>query len=194
MLAMSSHSFAAYDESELGDLSGDIANPSLLIVLSDLILSDSEGNVIEIIKADNTISGTVGNNGNTGATNGSDADVFRFSFIPSVTLSAINVISSSGDDQSFIGYAAGQSFSGQTASDVDGFTLFGNSSGNILDELIGGPVSGGDHVFWIQETANLVQSYELEFVFDTTPVPVPAAVWLFGSGILALMGLRVRRG
>mgnify|MGYP005733338927 FL=1 len=120
--------------------------------------------------------------------------MFRFSFIPSVTLSAINVISSSGDDQSFIGYAAGQSFSGQTASDVDGFTLFGNSSGNILDELIGGPVSGGDHVFWIQETANLVQSYELEFVFDTTPVPVPAAVWLFGSGILALMGLRVRRG
>ena len=133
MLAMSSHSFAAYDESELGDLSGDIANPSLLIVLSDLILSDSEGNVIEIIKADNTISGTVGNNGNTGATNGSDADVFRFSFMPSVTLSAINVISSSGDDQSFIGYAAGQSFSGQTASDVDGFTLFCNSSGNILD-------------------------------------------------------------
>jgi hypothetical protein len=135
---LGSFAFAAYDENTLGDLSGDIANPSFLIVLSDIIVSDFEGNVIQIIEADSTISGTVGNNGNTGATNGSDADIFRFSLSPNVTLSAINVISSSGDDLSFIAYVAGQFLSGQAQSDIDGFTLFGNDSGNILDDLAGG--------------------------------------------------------
>ena len=54
----------------------------------------------------------------------------------------------------------------------------------------GGSITGGDHTFWIQETANLVQSYELEFVFDATPVPVPAAAWLFLSAFGVLTGFR----
>jgi hypothetical protein len=32
-----------------------------------------------------------------------------------------------------------------------------------------------------------------ELVIDVTPVPVPAAVWLFGSGLLGLVGVARRR-
>ncbi len=30
-------------------------------------------------------------------------------------------------------------------------------------------------------------------VQDTTPTPIPAAAWLFGSGLLGLVGLRRRQ-
>ena len=32
-----------------------------------------------------------------------------------------------------------------------------------------------------------------EVGFNTSPVPVPAAVWLFGSGLIALLGLKRKR-
>ncbi|MCW8923409.1 MAG: VPLPA-CTERM sorting domain-containing protein [Gammaproteobacteria bacterium] len=36
-------------------------------------------------------------------------------------------------------------------------------------------------------------TYEANFSFDTNPVPVPAAVWLFGSGLLGLVGVARRK-
>ena len=41
------------------------------------------------------------------------------------------------------------------------------------------------------ETFNLADYYEL--VFSPVPVPVPAAVWLFGSALLGLAGFSKRR-
>jgi hypothetical protein len=34
--------------------------------------------------------------------------------------------------------------------------------------------------------------YSIELTYDTPPVPVPAAAWLFGSGLLGLAGLKRR--
>ncbi|MGB5323796.1 MAG: VPLPA-CTERM sorting domain-containing protein [Pseudomonadales bacterium] len=170
-LTASSFVGASYDESVSGDLSGSLSSPTVISI--DL---------------QNIITGTVGNNGNTGATNGSDADYFSFSLSETQTIAAINVISSSGDDVSFIGYTQGLGFSGQTSGDIDGNVFFGAMSGNILPGLSGGPLTGGNYSFWIQETSNLVQSYSIDFVISQ--VPVPAAAWLFGSGLIALAKFR----
>lgn len=155
---------ASYDEGVSGDLSGSFASPTAIT-----------------IEATNILTGTVGANGNTGATDGTDADYFSFSLNPSQTLEAINVISSTGDNVSFFGYTAGLGFTGQGSGDIDGFVLFGASSGDVISSLVGGPVTGGDHSFWIQETTAVTQSYSLEFVI--TEVPLPAAVWMFAAAL-----------
>ena len=62
-----------------------------------------------------------------------------------------------------------------------GFTVFGSSQSRASDTT-------GNVVNWIssQYTANALVTYEY------TPVPIPAAVWLLGSGVIGLAGLRRR--
>lgn len=188
VLSISSISSASYDETVSGDLSGDIANPTFLITP---------------LNGSSIVKGSVGNNGNSGATNGNDADIFTFSLGAQTTLIEINVLSvmsNSFENQSFMGYKAGTFFSGQTSSDIDGGVLFSNASSNILPALSFNPIgtndfNGGNHSFWIQETSDIIQSYELEFVFETTAVPIPAAGLLFFNalGLMSLLSFSRKR-
>ena len=67
---------------------------------------------------------------------------------------------------------------------------------DILDDLGNGsgaigftpPLPSGDYSFWIQQTADLQVDYSLQFNVSGSAVPVPAALYLFGSGLLALGG------
>ena len=165
-----------YDESISGDLSGTFASPTPLVL--------SAGN--------NTIIGEVGNNGNTGATNGSDADYFSFTLNDGLSLESIQVDSYSSSPGSsggsFAGYVEGSSFSGQGGGDIDGFVIFNAGSGEILDDLSGGSLNAGTYAFWFQETSPNTVSYQLTF----NVVPEPSTATLSAMGICALV-LRRRR-
>lgn len=168
---------ASFDESLAGDLSGDFLNPT----------------AINFNLGSNIISGSVGGsaNGGGGATNGSDADYFSFSLAANQTLNAIRVISIDPADsnRSFFGYINDTNF--QNQSTVDGFVLFQDNSGDVTSGLIGGPLTGGIHSFWIQETAGVLRPYSIEF--EVTQVPVPAAALLFGSALGFLPWLKRRQ-
>ncbi len=77
----------------------------------------------------------------------------------------------------------------------------------IYDEsnLIGGGVAGGFQLFNFPELISGlgVHTFEIHsvssqwlqidnLVYETSPVPVPAAVWLFGSGLIGLFGFRCK--
>jgi hypothetical protein len=71
---------------------------------------------------------------------------------------------------------------------------------NILDDMaiagngatgFGGTLGPGDYTFWVQELAT--GSFGYRFNFVVSPVPLPAALWLFGSGLGVLSLLRVNR-
>ena len=87
--------------------------------------------------------------------------------------------------QSFFGYTAGTQFTGQTASDIDGSALFSNTSGEVLDNLLGssGTLAAGDYSFWVQETSPTPVDYS--FTFTVAALPEPSAFALL-SGIMAL--------
>jgi hypothetical protein len=53
------------------------------------------------------------------------------------------------------------------------------------------PLPAGEYTFWIQELSAERLFYELDF--QVTPVPVPAALWLFGSALAGLVGFGRRR-
>lgn len=168
------HAATIHDEGIDGDLSGLMGTPTPLSVSSPGV---------------NTIIGQIGDNGNTGATDGSDADYLTFNIPSGFLLSAIMIDQYiSGEDRSFFGYTAGTSFSGQGVGDVDGFTLFGLANTEVLDDLNGAPLPAGDYAFWLQETADgFVVDYQVSF--HVTAVPLPGAAWLFGSALLALVGV-----
>lgn len=60
-----------------------------------------------------------------------------------------------------------------------------NGTTNISSILIGMAV--------VHPTAGTVPSLSLVGALNTTPVPVPAAVWLFGSGLIGMVGLARRK-
>ncbi|MEM7401844.1 MAG: hypothetical protein AAF304_07850 [Pseudomonadota bacterium] len=185
LLVLSSFSVASaatiYDEGVNGDLSGVFSAPALLSV--------SVG--------PNTVIGQVGNNGNTGAVGGQDADYFTFTvpvnfLLNSITVDSYMFTGDAGEDGSFFGYVAGNSFTGQGSGSIDGFEIIDESDGEILDNLLSfdpiSVLSAGDYAFWVQETGNSIVDYQI--TFGIVPVPVPAAIWLFGSAIFGLIGLR----
>lgn len=53
------------------------------------------------------------------------------------------------------------------------------------------PLGAGTYTFLVQQTGPQLTGYSLDFV--VAPVPLPAAAWLLGSGLLGLAGLRGRR-
>lgn len=60
----------------------------------------------------------------------------------------------------------------------------GQSFANVLAELANGDLRVGIHVQGFEPGSES---------FVNTPVPIPAAFWLFGSGVLALAGLNRRK-
>ena len=57
----------------------------------------------------------------------------------------------------------------------------------------------GDGLYWLSVTAGTadeVAPFSLDYSFDisvTTVVPIPASVWLFGSGLIGLIGFARRK-
>ncbi len=84
--------------------------------------------------------------------------------------------SSNGTDYTFIGSAFGGTDSTQGVIDING--------------LFTGPIS----FLRIVQASNGADAYDLDAVgaFYLAPVPLPASLWLFGSGLLTLFSLRKR--
>lgn len=163
---------AAYDEALDGDLSGAFASPT----------------PISFSFGANSVSGQVGANGNTGASNGSDGDYFSFTVPIGSEITSLTVDEYvTTEDRSFLGYRS-VPFTDQT--NVDDFLLFSGSASNILADATGlvslGP---GTHYFWVQETANVTVDYTLTF----TQVPEPAALSLASLGAVAALSRRRKR-
>lgn len=166
------------DESFLSDLSGNFSNPAAF--------------TLDI--GSNSLIGQIGNNGDTGATNGQDADYITFTVPAGTELTSINVdsyllVGSTGG--SFFGYVAGTSFGGQGGGDIDGNVIFNAGSGEILDNLgVAGTLAAGDYSFWLQETGNVTVDYSLNFSVSAVPEP---SVYALLIGSLAFACVIIRR-
>ena len=121
----------------------------------------------------NTVVGSTGLNGNSGATDGSDGDHFTVT-VPAgqrLTLSVQNFGFSGPDPgSSFIAYAPGAALSALIPTSIDAYALFDSTGLTWRDPgnaPINAPVLGpGTYAFWIQETVDTVVNYELNFVLS----------------------------
>ncbi|MEO0795178.1 MAG: PEP-CTERM sorting domain-containing protein [Verrucomicrobiota bacterium] len=174
---------AAHGLSEIGfgDFSGDFSAPTVIPFPLAPVTVD--------------VTGQIGNNGDTGATNGNDADYFTVEIPQGLSVVSIFVedytFSPGNPNVSFLGFVSGSSFGGQTAGDIDGSVLVNASSGEILDNLLGGSgeLSAGNYSFWLQETSANVVDYRISF----TTVPEPSTYGaLFGA--VCLLGAFLIRG
>lgn len=177
LISHSSLAVTVYDEAVSGDLSGNMALPTLI--------NTSAGA--------NTILGDIGNNGNTGATDGSDADYFSIIIPTGATLTSISIdsytFSPGNPGSSFAGYVTNSAFAGQGASNVDAFQLFNAGSGSLFSSEL--PLGAGTYSFWLQETSSTGVNYQLTFN-QTAPIPEPAGAMLLVGG-LATMALQRRK-
>jgi probable HAF family extracellular repeat protein len=77
--------------------------------------------------------------------------------------------------------------------------IYDNGSMTDLNSLIG--AGSGWYLWWaddINDSGQIIGTgwhYGQQHAFLLTPaaVPVPAAIWLFGSGLLGLLGIALRR-
>lgn len=110
-----------------------------------------------------------------------------------------------GGSTAFIGLASGPTMAVQSnatsAAGLLGWHHFGNAdkTTDILDDMavaslgsagFARPLPAGDYTVWLQELTTGSFTYRLNFVI--TPVPLPAASWVFGSALLGLVGMRRR--
>jgi len=182
LLCIPTASWAAfvYDESVDGDLSGDGLTPTVLAAGS-------------------------GANSLTGSTISGDLDYFTFNIADGLTLDSIILVAfSSSDDNelAFMSVLSGPVFNVPPditdPSDLLGWVHIGAFlvGTDILDDLGRGsgaigftpPLPSGDYSFWIQQTGDEQVDYSLQFNVSGAAVPVPAALYLFGSGLLTLGG------
>ena len=151
-----------HNESLNGDLSGVFSNPS----------------VLSLTPGANTIVAQTGSNGNTGTTNGSDADYFTITFAPGTSLASMTVdsyiFSPSNPGVSFAGYVGAAAFTGQGGGDIAGSAFYNSSSNNIFDDITGlAPLGQGVYSFWFQETSLNCVDYQLTL----NVLPEPSALF-----------------
>src|SRR5580765_3237947 len=176
LLCMPATSSAAfdYDEAVDGDLSNDGLNPT--------VLPPTEG--VNTLAA-SSVAG--------------DLDYFTFGVLSGFKLDAIVLTSfDSTDDLAFAAVQSGTTFTeppvGTDPANLLGWVHFGTAlvGTDILDDMGLGdgaigftpPLPRGFYSFWIQQTGPEVVGYEMQFIFAATPVP--PALYLLGSGLLAL--------
>ncbi|MCH2065231.1 MAG: hypothetical protein MK194_16075, partial [Roseibacillus sp.] len=102
-----------WNEGVDGDLPGDFSSPQALVVAP----------------GENTFSGSIGDNGDTGATDGGDADYLSLMVpdgleIVSISVQAYSFVVGNPGGGSFLGYRPGSDFAGQGFDDIDAWTLF----------------------------------------------------------------------
>lgn len=73
-----------------------------------------------------------------------------------------------------------------TAYSMTGIPITGNDAAGFSGQLVAAGNIGTNWGFFAGTQYS--ERYELDIVNTTSAVPVPAAVWLFGSGLLGLMG------
>ncbi|UCG72258.1 MAG: hypothetical protein JSV45_13565 [Chromatiales bacterium] len=169
-----------WDESVDGDLSTDPNAPT----------------PVQFQAGSNIITGTMGGPGNVG-------DYITFTFGPGQGLTGLVLLefaSQMGDERGFHGINEGPTSFIPSPATQDNF-LGGNHlnafeagtdvlPGLATTPLVGAgfaiPLGEGTYSYLIQQTASDPTSYSLEFQV----VPVPAAVWLFGSALGLLGWLR----
>ena len=88
--------------------------------------------------------------------------------------------------------AAGLDSSGVIPGGVYEATTIGGAPVS-LDATFGGLNSLGNWTLFVSDNAGLDLGTLNSWSLDITPVPVPAAVWLFGSGLLGLVGIARRK-
>ena len=180
-----------HDEALLGDLSNDPLAPTSLT----------------FGVGSNEISGTVVNTNDT-------RDYFTFTIGDGLVLDSIDLVSyfdvdSNPADIGFAAINAGttttQPGMGSVAADFIGGAHVGadqlpGAGGSLAADLAGAenigttfdfPLTAGDYSFLIQQTGPENTGYTLDFV--VSPVPLPAAAWLFVSGLLGLFGVKRMR-
>ena len=167
-----------WNEAEDGDLPGEFSSPQVVVAtLGEL-----------------TVSGTIGRNGNSGATDGSDADYLTIMLPEGLEIVSVSVqgyFSTEGNPGggSFLGYRAASSFAGKGFSDIDGWVIFSDDFPDLLPALEQPFLGEGDHAFWIQETNPSIVEYSLSFQV----VPEPSLGLLAGFAVLLILGRRKRR-
>lgn len=177
-----------YDESINGDLSTDFSNPTSVLIQA----------------GSNQILGTTGR-----ADGVVDRDYFTITIPQGLRLTRIEVLPNTTGDNidtpiSFISVQTGATGTNPStaqaplAASLLGYYLFGPADigQDILDNLgqsnllflpaqgFTTPLGAGTYTFWVQETAVNLINYGIDL--QVQPVPVPAAVWLFGSGLIGL--------
>ncbi|MEM6823307.1 MAG: PEP-CTERM sorting domain-containing protein [Verrucomicrobiota bacterium] len=166
-----------HEETIDGDLAGTPGSPTGFTVIAGL----------------GTIVGSVGANGNTGATNGSDADYFSFNVplsgveITSLTLDSYTTFPNSSGFGSFLAYrfdSTSPGFPGQGFGDIDRSTIFNASTTDLLGALGLTSLQSGFHSFWIQETAPTTVNYSI--TYEAVPEPSTYALLILAtsSGLL----------
>ena len=165
-----------WNENVDGDFSNSGATPDL-VVLS---------------LGDNVISGSVDAFGVYGADHN---DFFTFSLAAGQAVTAIEVLSLGNAASGFIGIDKGSAYVNYPNSQSWGWTFFqaadvsnnilprmGASNGKFVDNL-----TAGDYSIWLD--AGVQYDYSINVVVSNV-VPIPAAVWLFGSALAGLGWLR----
>jgi len=91
-----------------------------------------------------------------------------------------------------IGFLPGYICCGSTDQDPNSFVA--NTSGEMIMSLWGANFGGGTFAGSYDDASGArLATYGMDLRLSLTPVPVPAAAWLFGSGLIGLVGLAKRR-
>ena len=150
----------------------------------------------------NTIVGSFGSNGQSGANNGNDADVFTFNLGPNLIVDSIST-TRDGTARSFFGYSnsATATLASDNTNNFDAGGLFANGESATASLSTFDPASGlspiesvlplgsGDHSFFFQETAAGEFNYSVTFnVVSSVPEPSSTALLILG-----LAGVATRR-
>lgn len=122
-------------------------------------------------------------------------DNFYFNYNDDLSVYSCNIINLDPDSWKILtGYKAGGSFgffdfkikgTDSTRTELLTFTIAGVDGDTIYDYALG--YQNGDDAYFAAHVA------DSDAIFATSPVPVPAAVWLFVSGLLALTGIAKSR-
>lgn len=187
-LVLSSFTHAIHIEALNGDLSNDPLAPTAL----------------NFVDGSNTVAGSVNSLDGVGGAGSDTRDFFTFTIDPGFQLTEINLFGFTAGNTGFAlidDVAASAIPNGGTAgsflggSHVDDTLLGGGLLGaNIANDVAGAgvgftfPLDAGDYTFLIQETGRTTSDYHLSF--EVSAVPLPAAAWLFVSGLMGLFGLK----
>jgi len=162
-----------------------------------------------------TVSGTLNVGGVYTATNSDDGIALSLFDVTGISLDTVFANPSTGDISGTIGIDTLPGTGGNLLSlddfvpvtnfftvagwqlDVDSVVLPPDDQTAALLTLMGkGMLSGNDfdatEVTWSFSSTSTT-SYSMSITSVMSPVPVPAAVWLFGSGILGLVGIARRK-